>query len=394
MDRGDARAVVVVLDGVGVGEMPDASQYGDGGSASLQNTWRALGGLELPNMVKMGLGGIEGLQVCGFPPGVVGGYGRMAIASHGKDSTVGHWEMMGLRVDEPFPTFPDGFPEELIAGFEGEIGRGILGNRSASGTEIINELGEEHIRSGKPIVYTSADSVFQVAAHEEVIPLKELYRICEIARCLCSGDYAVARVIARPFIGEPGGFRRTANRKDYSLPPPGRTLLDVLQEEGIPVLGVGKLDDLFAGRGFDRCIHYRGNLEGMELLEGQVSSEERRGLIFANLIDFDMAWGHRNDVLAYGWGLEEFDRFLPRLLSACGEGDLLLIVSDHGNDPTTKSTDHSREYCLLLAWMRGMSSGIELGTRGTLGDVGATVADHLGVLCPGEGVSFYSRLRG
>jgi phosphopentomutase len=340
----------------------------------------------------MGLGRITGLEMIGSPAEVVGGYGRMAIASYGKDSTTGHWEMMGLTVKEPLPLFPDGFPRELIDSFEKEIGRGILGNRPASGTEIINRLGEEHLRTGKPIVYTSADSVLQVAAHEQIIPLDELYSICRIARRLCTGRFAVGRVIARPFVGELGSFTRTPNRKDFSLDPPGRILLDILQEKHIPVVGVGKLDDLFAGRGFDRCRHYSGNQQGMEFLREEIAQEDSRGLIFANLIDFDMLWGHRNDVGAYGRGLEEFDRFLPRLQGFCTENDLLIIVSDHGNDPTTPSTDHTREYCLLLVWSKRMAGGIDLGTRQTLTDVGATVAEYLGVAFPGVGTSFLGKI--
>jgi phosphopentomutase len=368
--------------------MPDADLFGDQGSASLQNTWKALGGLELPNMARLGLGRISGLEMLGLSAQTAGGYGRMAIASYGKDSTTGHWEMMGLTIKEPLPLFPQGFPQELIESFEKEIGRGVLGNRAASGTEIINQLGEEHLRTGKPIVYTSADSVFQVAAHQQVIPLDELYRICRIARRLCCGKFAVGRVIARPFVGKPGSFTRTPQRKDFSLEPPGRTLLDVLQEEKIPVAGVGKLDDLFAGRGFDRCRHYSGNRQGMEFLREEAAQKSSSGLIFANLIDFDMLWGHRNDVAGYGRGLEEFDRFLPRLQEVCREEDILMIVSDHGNDPTTPSTDHTREFCLLLVWSRRMTGAIDLGTRQTLADIGATAAEYLGVPFPGEGSSF------
>jgi len=392
VDKKKHRAILLVLDGVGVGEMPDADLFGDQGSASLQNTWKALGGLKLPNLAKMGLGRITGLEMIGSPAQVVGGHGRMAIASYGKDSTTGHWEMMGLTVREPLPLFPDGFPRELIDSFERETGRGILGNRPASGTEIISQLGEEHLRTGKPIVYTSADSVFQVAAHEQIIPLDELYDICRIARRLCTGRFAVGRVIARPFVGKPGSFTRTPNRKDFSLEPPRRTLLDVLQEKHIPVVGVGKLDDLFAARGFDRCRHYSGNQQGMEFLIEEATQEDSRWLIFANLIDFDMLWGHRNDVVAYGRGLEEFDRFLPGLQRSCRENDLLIIVSDHGNDPTTPSTDHTREYCLLLVWSKKMAGEIDLGTRQTLADVGATIAEYFGVVFPGVGTSFLERI--
>jgi len=381
------RATVIVLDGVGIGALPDAAEYGDEGSDSVGNTSRAVGGLDLPNMGRLGLGNLT--EVDGVPPqrDTLGAYGRMAEASKGKDSTVGHWELMGVISSRPLPTYPGGFPQDLIEEYERRIGRKTLGNKAISGTVVIEELGEEHMRTGSPIVYTSADSVLQVAAHEEVIALDELYRICRIAREMLTGEHNVGRVIARPFVGHPGSFTRTGNRKDFSLPPPEPTLLDRLLAAGQEVIGVGKIDDLFAKQGLTICHHTVENVVGaekvIELLGG-----ESRGLILANLIEFDMLYGHRNNPQGYARALEIFDSQLPRIMEAMKSGDVLFIVADHGNDPTTPSTDHSREYVPLLVCGPRVKAAVDLGTRGSFADVGATIAEVLGVDPLPNGASF------
>jgi phosphopentomutase len=376
-----------VLDGVGAGALPDAAHFGDEGSNSLGNTARELGGLDLPNLGRLGLGNIT--EIKGVPPLIdtLGAYGRMAEQSAGKDSTVGHWELMGVISPRPLPTYPNGFPPELIAEYERLIGRKTLGNKAISGTVIIEELGEEHMRTGRPIVYTSADSVFQVAAHEEVIPLEELYRLCRIAREMLTGEHAVGRVIARPFVGRPGHFTRTENRRDFSLSPPEPTLLDRLVAAGYQVIGVGKVDDLFAGRGLSVCHHTVSNevatAKVIELLK-----DEGEAMILANLIEFDMVYGHRNNVQGYARALETFDRQLPLLMGSMKPGDVLFIVADHGNDPTTPSTDHSREYVPLLVYGQDVKPGVNLGTRQSFADLGATIAELLGIGTLANGSSF------
>ena len=381
------RATVIVLDGVGIGALPDAAEYGDEGSDSVGNTSRAVGELDLPNMGRLGLGNLT--EVDGVPPqrDTLGAYGRMAEASKGKDSTVGHWELMGVISSRPLPTYPGGFPQDLIEEYERRIGRKTLGNKAISGTVVIEELGEEHMRTGSPIVYTSADSVFQVAAHEEVIPLDELYRISRIAREMLTAEHSVGRVIARPFVGHPGSFTRTGNRKDFSLPPPEPTLLDRLLAAGQEVIGVGKIDDLFAKQGLTICHHTVENVMGaekvIELLGG-----DSRGLIFANLIEFDMLYGHRNNPQGYARALEIFDSQLPRIMEAMKSRDVLFIVADHGNDPTTLSTDHSREYVPLLVYGPRVKAAVDLGTRGTFADLAATIAEVLGVDPLPNGTSF------
>jgi phosphopentomutase len=381
------RVAVIVLDGVGAGALPDAAHFGDEGSNSLGNTARELGGLDLPNLGRLGLGNIT--EIKGVPPLIdtLGAYGRMAEQSAGKDSTVGHWELMGVISPRPLPTYPNGFPPELIAEYERLIGRKTLGNKAISGTVIIEELGEEHMRTGRPIVYTSADSVFQVAAHEEVIPLEELYRLCRIAREMLTGEHAVGRVIARPFVGRPGHFTRTENRRDFSLSPPEPTLLDRLVAAGYQVIGVGKVDDLFAGRGLSVCHHTVSNevatAKVIELLK-----DEGEAMILANLIEFDMVYGHRNNVQGYARALETFDRQLPLLMGSMKPGDVLFIVADHGNDPTTPSTDHSREYVPLLVYGQDVKPGVNLGTRQSFADLGATIAELLGIGTLANGSSF------
>jgi len=385
------RFILIILDSVGIGELPDAGQYGDVGSNTLANTGRAVGGLQLPNLAALGMGNIASIP--GVPPAEnpQGNHGKMAELSAGKDSTSGHWELMGLVTEQPFPTYPDGFPEEVIEPFERAVGRKILGNKAASGTDIIEELGREHLETGRPIVYTSADSVFQIAAHVEIIPLEKLYRMCRIAREQLHGRHGVGRVIARPFSGPVGRFQRTSDRKDFSLPPRGETVLDQLKEAGWPVVGIGKIEDLFAGRGLTEAIHTRNNADGLVRLEEQMSLVDR-GALLINLVDFDMLWGHRNDPRQYARGLEEFDRALEWFLPLLRAEDLAVIAADHGNDPTTPSTDHSREYVPLLAFGPGLRKGIDLGVRDSFADVGATVAQRFGLRGTGRGRSFWSEI--
>jgi phosphopentomutase len=372
------KAVIIVLDGVGIGALPDAEQYGDQGSNTLANLAAATGGFHLPNLERMGLGNIapiEGLRPQAAPQA---NYGKMAEASPGKDSTSGHWEMAGLILEKPFPTYPHGFPRDVMEAFEKAIGRGTLGNFAASGTEIIKQLGDEHVRTGKPIVYTSADSVFQVAAHQEVIPLEDLYHMCRLARGILTGDHAVGRVIARPFLGTSGNYYRTPHRKDFSVCPPRGTILDLLVARGLATVSIGKVDYLFAKRGFTQGIHTASNAEAIEAIVTQ-AGRPFGGLVFSNLVDFDMLWGHRNDVEGFRRGLEEFDRELVRIIEALGPDDLVAITADHGNDPTTASTDHSREYVPLLVYGKSLKQGVNLGVRKTFADLGATIGDMLGV---------------
>ena len=368
------RVVIIVLDGAGIGAMPDAAEYGDEGSNTLVNTARALGGLDLPNLRTMGLGNLA--PIPGIPPrpDCSASYGVMLERSKGKDTTTGHWEMAGLITDRPFPTYPRGFPKEIIAAFETAVGREILGNFPASGTEIIERLGREHIRTGKPIVYTSADSVFQIAAHEDVIPVEQLYEMCLKARAILTGENAVGRVIARPFIGEPGSFIRTDRRRDFSLPPPKPTVLDALREAGHQVIGIGKICDVFAGKGLTACAHITGNLDGIRQTIEAIRSAES-GLIFTNLVDFDTLYGHRNDPKGFAHSLRETDDRLPEIQAAMRDDDLLIITADHGNDPTTPSTDHSREMVPLLVWGKSAAKGVNLGTRETFADIAATICD-------------------
>lgn len=383
------RALIVVLDGVGCGEAPDAAAYGDTGSDTLGNVARTLGGLRLPNLERLGLGNLT--QVHGVPPAdhPIGAYGVMLPRSAGKDSTTGHWEIAGVHLERPFPTYPAGFPPEVIAAFEQATGRPVIANTVASGTAVIAEFAERQQATGAWIVYTSADSVFQIAAHEEWIPLDELYRACEIARELLVSPHDVSRVIARPFVGTPGAWRRTANRRDYSIQPPAETLLDLLQVAGIPRTGIGKVDDLFAGRAIV-SRHTVDNPEGIAAIREWLDSDTR-GFCFANLVDFDQLFGHRNDVAGFGGALEAFDAALPSLLGALREDDLLFITADHGNDPTTPSTDHARERVPLLvagARVRGGS----IGVRDTFSDLGATVADWFGLTWRGHGRSMLAQI--
>lgn len=379
------RAIIIVLDGVGSGEASDAEAYGDSGSNTLGNVAEAVGGMHLPALGAYGLGNIMPLRGVGHIPAPMGAWGRMNPASAGKDSTTGHWEMAGLHLAKPFPTYPHGFPMDVIGQFSRATGRGVIGNVVGSGTAVLDEFGPTHMRDGAWIVYTSADSVFQVAAHEGVAPLDELYRACATARAMLVPPHDVSRVIARPFEGSPGAFRRTANRRDVSIDPPGETLLDALAAAGIPRRGVGKVDDLFAKRSIVSA-HTSSNAEGIALIRSWINSAES-GLLFANLVDFDQLYGHRNDVAGFYNSLREFDFALPALTDALNEDDLLFITADHGNDPTTPSTDHTRETVPLLAIGRRVVP-VDLGTRPTFSDLGATVGDWLGVSFRGAGSSF------
>lgn len=386
------RVILIILDACGIGELPDAKLYQDEGSNTIVNTAKAVGGLKLPKLEKLGLGNIDTIPGVNRNASALANFGKMAELSVGKDSTSGHWEIMGLILKEPFPVYPHGFPPEIIGKFEKAIGKKILGNKPASGTEIIKELGEEHIRSGKPIVYTSADSVFQIAAHEEIIPVEELHKMCKIARKMLVGEHGVSRVIARPFVGKPGSFKRTERRKDFSLAPPSETILDILKRNGIPVLGMGKIEDLFAGKGLTQCIHTKNNSDGMDKLV-EATRLFKTGLIFINLIDFDMLWGHRNNPPGFAAGLEEFDRRLPEMTELLEKEDILIITADHGCDPTTPSTDHSREYVPLLVYGRSIASNINLGIRESFSDVGATIAEIFNVEGTGCGKSFFKEIQ-
>lgn len=381
------RVTLIVLDSVGCGDAPDAAAYGDLGSNTLGNIARAVGGLKLPNLGLLGLGNVT--EIKGVPPvqRAAGAYGRLTEVSAGKDTTTGHWELAGVILDRPFPTYPEGFPTGLMATYEARIGRGTLGNYPASGTEIIKELGEEHLRTGKPIIYTSADSVFQVAAHEEIIPIDELYGLCETARDLLTGEHAVGRVIARPFIGRPGNFARTERRKDFSLEPPADTILDVVKAAGQEVMGVGKIEDIFAHRGLTASVHTGNNMAGVDAIV-DLLAQDKAGLIFANLVDFDALYGHRNDPQGYAAALEAFDRRLPEIISGLGHGDALIVTADHGNDPTTAGTDHSRERVPILLYGERLRRHYNLGTRPSFADVAATIAGLLGIKWRGPGNSF------
>lgn len=383
--------IVIILDGVGVGELPDAELYGDKGSNTLGNISKALGQINLPTLQKLGLGNI--IPINGVEPVVkpVASYGKMAEVSKGKDSTTGHWEISGLKVEFNFDYFPNGFPDEIINKFIELTGvKGVLGNKAASGTEIINELGDEHIKTGFPIVYTSADSVFQIAAHEEHFGLENLYRICEITRNqILIPPLVVGRVIARPFVGENGNYTRTTNRKDYSLEPPSRTVLDYLQQNGINTIAIGKINDLFNHRGINVSEHTKSNAEGMKTLLEYVSMVSS-SFVFVNLVDFDVYYGHRNDAKGFYEALKEFDDFVPLLLNKLGENDRLIITADHGNDPTTPSTDHSREYVPILYYGKNKRAN-NLGTRNTFADVGKTVAEYFKVNTDLFGESFLNQ---
>ncbi|MEG6567394.1 phosphopentomutase [Thermoanaerobacterium saccharolyticum] len=384
------RVLLIVLDSVGAGEAPDAYKYGDVGSNTLGHICDVTG-VKLPNLGKLGLGNILPLKSVEADKSAIGAYGKMQEHSAGKDTTTGHWEIAGLWIDKAFPTFPNGFPDEVINKLEERIGRKVIGNKPASGTEIIEELGEEHVKTGYPIVYTSADSVFQIAAHEGVIPLDELYKMCEIAREILTGDYAVGRVIARPFVGEAGNFVRTENRRDFSLKPFSPTILDKLKDAGHEVFAIGKIEDIFAGCGITGKDHSTNNKDGI-IATLNALDKVKEGLIFTNLVDFDMLYGHRNNPYGYADALKYFDDHLTEIISKLKDDDLLIITADHGNDPTTASTDHSREYVPLLVYNCRFTHGKDLGIRQTFSDIAATVAEIFNVEGTGHGTSFLSEL--
>ncbi len=385
------RAILVVLDGVGVGANPDAAAYGDAGASSLEHCAQATGGLALPNLGRIGLGNIT--PIVGTPPtnDATGAFGRMQEAAAGKDSTTGHWEMTGVVLRKPLPTYPNGFPPDVVDAFEQAIGHKVLGNKAASGTEIIQELGAEHLRTGYPILYTSADSVFQVAAHQEIIPLEDLYQMCRIAREMFVGDHAVGRVIARPFIGTPGHFTRTEHRRDFSLSPLGTTLLDLLKDRGYDVIGVGKIEDLFAGRGLTQRDHTETNRDGMAATLNWLK-RDFSGLLFVNLVEFDMLWGHRRDSEGYAQALRDVDVRFAQVQQVMRPGDAIFFTADHGVDPTYRGTDHTRECVPLLAYGAPVRANVNLGTRSTYADLGQTLAHTFGVGPLAAGTSFAHEL--
>jgi len=387
------RVILIIIDACGIGELPDAHQYGDQGSATIPHVAQAVGGLNMPTCRKLGLGNIvdiEGIQV---ERNAIGCYGKMAEKSPGKDSTTGHWEIGGVVLKKPFPTFPHGFPEKIVKEFESKAQVKTMGNIAASGTEIIKQLGERHLNTKEIILYTSADSVFQLAAHEDIYPREKLYKICRIARQILTGDYAVARVIARPFIGSPGNFTRTVGRRDFSLEPLSDTILDLLAQNNYRVLSIGKIYDLFAGRGISHKIKTTNNTEVMDTIIQTVKEDQIHSLIFANCVDFDMLWGHRNDEISFAHGLEEFDRRLSDLLPVLRKNDLLIITADHGCDPTIKtSTDHTREYVPLLVYGEKMRGNINLGVRSSFTDIACTLADIFEIKHNFTGISFYKEI--
>lgn len=392
MERFD-RIHLIVLDSVGIGEAPDAADFDDIGSDTLGHIARECGGLNMPNMAALGLSNIreiEGVPATDQPRAY---YTKMQEASNGKDTMTGHWEIMGLYIDTPFRVFPDGFPDELIQRIEEKTGRKVIGNKPASGTEIIEELGEEHVKTGALIIYTSADSVLQIAAHEDVVPLKELYEICEFCREITLEDpYMLGRIIARPFIGEAGSFKRTANRHDYALKPFGRTTMNEMKDAGLDVIALGKISDIYDGEGITKAVRTVSNMDGMDKMV-QTLGESFKGLSFLNLVDFDAVYGHRRDPKGYGQALEDYDRRLPEVFERMTENDLLIITADHGNDPTYKGTDHTREYVPLLVYSPRFAEGKELPLRKTFADIGATVADNFGVKLPEHGTSFLNDLK-
>ncbi|WP_144476591.1 phosphopentomutase [Cytobacillus oceanisediminis] len=386
------RVFLIVMDSVGIGEAPDAEKFGDKGSHTLGHIGEKMNGLNMPNMGKLGLSNIE--EIKGISPAAktMAFYTKMQEASNGKDTMTGHWEIMGLNIQTPFQVFPDGFPGELISELESRTGRKVIGNKPASGTEILVELGEEHMKTGALIVYTSADSVLQIAAHEEIVPIEELYDICKIARELTLDEkYMVGRVIARPFLGQPGDFKRTSNRHDYALKPFGRTVMNELKDEGLDVLAIGKISDIYDGEGVTESLRTVSNMDGMDKLL-QTLDQDFTGLSFLNLVDFDALFGHRRDPEGYGKALEEYDARLPEVFEKLKEDDLLIITADHGNDPVHHGTDHTREYVPLLVYSKGMKEGKELPVRKTFADIGATVAENFNVKMPEHGTSFLKEL--
>jgi phosphopentomutase len=379
------RVILIVLDSVGIGELPDAAEYGDTGSNTVGNIAKVSGGIDLPNLSRLGIGKIAGIDYLPIPQNIDGSYGRMAEVSKGKDTITGHWEMAGIQLEFPFPTYPQGFSKDILEKFEKLTGRGVLANSVASGTEIIKEYGEEHMKTGKLIVYTSADSVFQIAAHEDIVPIDEQYRICQIARDMLQGESMVGRVIARPFLGQPGSFARTTNRRDYAAEPTSDTILDKMKQKGLDVIAVGKIEDIFSKKGITEAEHTKSNMNGVDVTLNYMK-KQNKGIIFTNLVDFDMLFGHRNNVEGYKQALEEFDKRLPEIMSTMREDDLLIITADHGCDPTTPSTDHSREHVPVILFGHNIKKDVNIGTRKTFSDLASTIADIFDIqnVFPGE----------
>lgn len=385
------RAILIVLDSVGIGELPDAGEYGDIGSNTLGNISNNIPDFKLNNLEKLGLGLIPGAGKIEKVSNPAAAYGKMSEKSKGKDTTTGHWEMAGIILDKAFPTYPNGFPIDLMDEYEALIGTKTIGNKPASGTVIINELGDEHVRTGYPIVYTSADSVFQIAAHEDVIPIEKLYELCKIARNLLKGEHAVGRVIARPFTGTSGNYKRTDRRRDFSLEPTYKTMLDVIKESGFETAAVGKIEDIFASKGITKAVHTHNNMDGVDKTI-EYMQQVSKGLIFTNLVDFDMQYGHRNDVEGYANALKDFDNRLPEIINNLRDDDVLIITADHGCDPTTPSTDHSREYVPLLVYGMQIKRGVNLGTRETFADISATILEMFGLKALKNGKSFLKEI--
>lgn len=386
------RIIWIVIDSVGVGALPDAKSFGDEGVNTLGHIVKEFSDIKIPNMIKLGLGNIDGIDYINNIDSPIGSFGRCNEVSQGKDTTTGHWEMTGLLVDTPFKTFENGFPKEIIDEFERRTGRKVVANKPASGTAILDEFGEHQMKTGDVIVYTSADSVFQIAAHEDIIPLEELYEMCKIAREIMMGEYAVARVIARPYVGScKGQFERTSNRRDYSLNPFDKTVLDNIKEKGLDVIGVGKIEDIFNGQGITEAIHTKDNMDGVDQTINYIK-KENKGLIFTNLVDFDSKYGHRRNIKGYKEALEEFDARIPEIIKSMNDKDILIINADHGNDPAYKGTDHTREYIPLLVYGKDIKEGINLGTRNSFADIGATVADILNVSKTKNGTSFKNEI--
>lgn len=386
------RVILMILDSVGVGALPDSEKYGDVGVNTLNNIAKNVEKFEIPNLVSMGIGNLEGITHLPGTEHAIGSFGRSMEVSNGKDTTMGHWEIAGLNISEPFHTYPNGFPEEIIKPFEEKTGRKVVCNAPASGTVVIEEFGPHHMETGDLIVYTSADSVFQIAAHEEVVPLDELYKYCEIAREMLMGEHQVARVIARPFVGEKGNFSRTANRHDYSLKPFERTVLDQLKDAGKDVIAVGKIVDIFDGEGITESIHTKSNMDGVDKTI-EYMKKNNSGLIFSNLVDFDAKYGHRRNIPGYRDALEEFDLRLPEIIESLNDDDILILSADHGNDPSYTGTDHTREYIPILVYGNNIKENINIGTRKSFADIAATIAEILEIDAPKNGESFYSMIK-
>lgn len=386
------RVILIILDSLGVGALPDSEKYGDIGVNTLNNIAKNVDDFQIPNLIQMGLGNLEGITHVPGTEVAIGAFGRSMEVSNGKDTTMGHWEIAGLNISEPFNTYPNGFPDEIIKPFEAKTGRKVVCNKPASGTVVLDDYGKHHMETGDLIVYTSADSVFQIAAHEEIVPVEELYKYCEIAREMLMGEHQVARVIARPFIGQPGNFSRTANRHDYSLKPFDRTVLDQMKDAGKDVIAVGKIVDIFDGEGITESVHTKSNMDGVDKTLAYMK-EDNHGLIFTNLVDFDAKFGHRRNIEGYKEAIEEFDKRLPEIIAAMHDDDMLMLAADHGNDPSYTGTDHTREYIPILAYGKQIKENINIGTRSSFADIAATIADIFKIEAPKNGESFYSIIK-